>query len=104
MNWGFGDYRNTIALTPVQSASLAAGATDTGTVTNQSVRAGDVFGFTNVRFFPSGAGIATGTISNFQFIAEYAAVPGPLPIAGAMAGFAWSRKLRRRLKSAQAAG
>jgi hypothetical protein len=39
------------------------------------------------------------TITNFQFTATYVEVPGPLPIAGAAAGFAWSRRIRRRLKA-----
>ena len=44
---------------------------------------------------------ATATISNFVFTATYETVPGPLPLVGAAAAFAWSRRLRRRLKSAQ---
>ena len=44
---------------------------------------------------------ATATISNFVFTATYETVPGPLPLAGAAAAFAWSRRLRRRLKTAQ---
>ena len=44
---------------------------------------------------------ATGTITDFKFEAYYENVedvPGPLPIVGAAAAFAWSRKLRNRLK------
>jgi hypothetical protein len=48
----------------------------------------------------TGAAIGTGNISDFQFVAEYE-VPGPLPIVGAAAAFAWSRRLRTRLKSAK---
>jgi len=44
----------------------------------------------------------TATISNFVFTATYETVPGPLPLAGAAAAFAWSRRIRRRLKTAQA--
>lgn len=60
----------------------------------------DSFGFRMLssvggNFF--GDGVAT--ISNFTFEANYIYVPGPLPAAAAVAGFAWSRKLRRRLKS-----
>jgi hypothetical protein len=47
----------------------------------------------------AGASTGTGTITDFKFVAEYD-VPGPLPIVGAAAAFAWSRKLRNRLKSA----
>ena len=47
----------------------------------------------------SGSGaIATGTVTDFKFEAYYEDVPGPLPIVGAAAAFAWSRKLRNRLK------
>jgi hypothetical protein len=42
----------------------------------------------------------TGVIENFQFVAEYD-VPGPLPVVGAAAAFAWSRRLRKRLNSAK---
>ena len=45
-------------------------------------------------------GEGTGVISNFVFEAEYEAVPGPLPLLGAAAAFAWSRRLRKRLNSA----
>jgi len=44
---------------------------------------------------------STGTISNFAFKAFYEEVPGPLPLAGAAAAFAWSRRMRQRLNSAQ---
>ena len=43
---------------------------------------------------------ATAIIDNFEFTAEYA-VPGPLPVVGAAAAFAWSRRLRKRLNSAK---
>lgn len=43
---------------------------------------------------------ATGIIDDFVFTAEYA-VPGPLPVVGAAAAFAWSRRLRKRLNSAR---
>jgi hypothetical protein len=45
-------------------------------------------------------GTGTGVIENFQFVAEYD-VPGPLPVVGAAAAFAWSRRLRKRLNSAK---
>jgi hypothetical protein len=43
---------------------------------------------------------ATGVINDFTFVAEYEEVPGPLPLVGAAAAFAWSRRLRKRLNSA----
>jgi hypothetical protein len=46
-----------------------------------------------------GTTVGTGVISDFKFEAYYD-VPGPLPIVGAAAAFAWSRKLRNRLKPA----
>jgi hypothetical protein len=45
-------------------------------------------------------GVGTGVIDNFVFTAEYD-VPGPLPVVGAAAAFAWSRRLRKRLNSAK---
>lgn len=83
---------------PLLPSSYETSGTYTGTV-----KAGDLFGFGLISSNPSTwqTGIATGTITNFQFIAEYSEVPGPLPLAGAAAGFAWSRRLRRRLKTAQ---
>jgi hypothetical protein len=59
----------------------------------------DVIDFTVVRT-GSATGSGTGVISNFQFVAEYD-VPGPLPVVGAAAAFAWSRRLRKRLNSAK---
>lgn len=44
---------------------------------------------------------ATATINDFVFTATYETVPGPLPLVGAAVAFAWTRGLRRRLKSAQ---
>ena len=65
--------------------------------------AGDTFTFLNSKNSNSGGGGATGTINNFSFTAYYTEVPGPLPLAGAAGAFAWSRRIRRRLKSAQSA-
>jgi hypothetical protein len=53
-----------------------------------------------VKRITSGAATGVGTISDFKFEAYYEDVPGPLPIVGAAAAFAWSRKLRNRLKPA----
>jgi hypothetical protein len=73
----------------------------TGTY-NSSVSSGDIFGF----FFVS-EDISNNnslTISNFSFSAPTppAGVPGPLPLFGAGAAYAWSRRLRRRLSNPQA--
>jgi len=48
----------------------------------------------------TGAALGTGVITHFNFVAEYE-VPGPLPVVGAAAAFAWSRRLRKRLNSAK---
>ena len=67
-----------------------------------SVLSGDVFGFRqNSR--DSVAGRASTTISNFNgpIAAAPASVPGPLPILGVGAAFAYSRRLRRRINLAK---
>ena len=74
--------------------------TSSGTATF-TVNTPDGFGF---RMFGNTGGNfqadATATITNWSFAANYRLVPGPLPAAAALAGFAWSRRLRRRLQSA----
>ena len=74
-----------------------------GTISGVSVSSADSqFGFKlNTTLGSPFFGAATATISNLTLNATYTDVPGPLPVAGAAAGFAWSRKLRRRLKTAQ---
>lgn len=76
-----------------------ASYTTSGTATFD-VDTPDGFGFR--MFGPSGnvQADATGTITSWQFAANYRLVPGPLPAAAALAGFAWSRRLRRRIQSA----
>lgn len=70
----------------------------------QNVLYGEAFGF-NVERAGGASSLATGTavINNFKVSAEYE-VPGPLPLAGAVAAFAWSRKLRNRLKLSESLG
>ena len=60
----------------------------------------DIVDFSVARVGSSATGAGTGVISNFEFVAEYE-VPGPLPVVGAAAAFAWSRRLRKRLNSAK---
>lgn len=61
----------------------------------------DIADFSIVREAGSSTtGFGTAVISDFQFVAEYD-VPGPLPVVGAAAAFAWSRRLRKRLNSAK---
>lgn len=74
----------------------------TGTVDPLTVSSpGQSFGFSHIKTAGGSTATTTGTITAFTFEAIYSAVPGPLPLAAAAAGFAWSRKLRRRLKTAQ---
>ena len=57
--------------------------------------------FTIARLLTTAAtGTGVGKIYDFKFVAEYE-VPGPLPVVGAAAAFAWSRRLRKRLNSAK---
>ena len=67
-----------------------------------SVLSGDVFGFRQ-NTIDSGFGRASTTISNFNgpTAAVPASVPGPLPILGVGAAFAYSRRLRRRINLAK---
>jgi len=60
----------------------------------------DIVDFSVARVGSSATGAGTGVISNFEFVAEYE-VPGPLPVVGAAAAFAWSRRLRKRLNPAK---
>lgn len=95
--------------TPVQlwtynggDTSLASSYTTTGS-SSALVTSGNTFGFRLAStitgdFFQD----SVATITNFKFDAVYTDVPGPLPVAGAAVGFAWSRRLRRRLKQAAA--
>jgi len=63
-----------------------------------SVATGDILSF-GVYTADNNGGEGYLEISNFQFTDEE--VPGPLPALGAGAAFAWSRKLRARVKTAQ---
>lgn len=82
--------------------SAVANQVYTGSVNPLTVIApGGSFGFSHIKTAGGSAATTTGTIGTFTFEAVYSAVPGPLPLAAAAAGFAWSRKLRRRLKTAQ---
>ncbi|NQW39484.1 MAG: PEP-CTERM sorting domain-containing protein [Cyanobacteria bacterium] len=76
------------------------GITNQSGTTSFSVLTGDVFGFrqnTQDSLF----GRASTTISNFNGPTAPASVPGPLPILGVGATFAYSRRLRRRINLAK---
>lgn len=90
-------------LQPKMSPTTAL-VSSSGSRTSGVLDGSDTFGFVHTKINPNAGTLgtsATGIISNFQFTATYALVPGPLPLAGAAAAFAWSRRLRRRVKSAQ---
>ena len=80
--------------------------TNNGGSRNQSgsasflVLTGDVFGFRQ-NSEDSDFGRASTTISNFDGPTAPASVPGPLPILGVWAAFAYSRRLRRRINLAK---
>jgi len=82
----------------ITDGSFTAG--DSYALTPFDPSVGDELTFAVRRIGNSVTGSGTGVIDNFQFIAEYD-VPGPLPVVGAAAAFAWSRRLRNRLKSAK---
>lgn len=86
----------------ILDATNPANYTTSGTTPSVSVASGNVFGFRLASASSSPFyGLAEATISNFTFTAYFEEVPGPLPLAGAAAGFAWSRRLRKRLKLSQ---
>lgn len=95
----------TFPASPPNSAKYKLNTTDPafGSV-QQNVLFGEAFGFNVERAGgPTSVGNGTAVISNFKVSAEYE-VPGPLPLAGAVAAFAWSRKLRNRLKLSESLG
>ena len=75
--------------------SDGGGLTQSGSA-SFSVLSGDVFGFRQ-NTWDSIFGRASTTISNFNGPTAAASVPGPLPILGVGAAFAYSRRLRRRI-------
>ena len=93
------------SLSPIKwnpTTTATANQVYSGTVNPLTVLTpGQTFGFSHIKTAGGSAATTTGTITAFTFDAVYSAVPGPLPLAAAAAGFAWSRKLRRRLKTAQ---
>ena len=84
-----------------QLTSDSGSSTQSGSA-SFSVLTGQVFGFRQ-NSFDSAYGRASTTISNFNgpTAAAPASVPGPLPILGVGAAFAYSRRLRRRINLAK---
>jgi len=101
----FGAESLTDADTPLNTTAPDSGTFSLGdtyyTVPFDSDNAPDIADFTVVRTTGGAvSGTGVGVLSNWQFVAEYD-VPGPLPVVGAAAAFAWSRRLRKRLNSAK---
>lgn len=78
--------------TPISST-----AGDAGSLTNITVGAGETFGF-RVTTADNISDYGVLTISSFDAVNSPASVPGPLPLAGGIAAFSWSRRLRRRIR------
>ena len=101
-----GPYTPIAGAPPVSSRTILNISAPTAGSVTQDVLATEAFGF---QVFRNGGvvagtpGVGTAVISNFKVAAEYE-VPGPLPLAGAAAAFAWSRKLRNRLKLSESLG
>lgn len=105
-NWATTGPQGSLALTNTDdgagtSDKLNSASTTSGLFTQATIDDGTTFGPLWSKAGSNVATTGTATITNFRFIAEYE-VPGPLPLLGAGAAFAWSRKLRNRLKSASA--
>ncbi len=100
----FGADSNNFSDTPLNTAAPTSGTFSVGDsyliTPFDGANAPDITDFSIIRVGNSATGAGTGVISNFQFVAEYD-VPGPLPVVGAAAAFAWSRRLRKRLNSAK---
>ena len=82
-----------------QLTNNGGGLTQSGSA-SFSVLSGDVFGFRQ-NTIDSCCGKASTTISNFNGPTAPASVPGPLPILGVGAAFAYGRRLRRRINLAK---
>ena len=78
--------------TPISST-----AGDAGSLTNITVGASETFGF-RVTTDDNISDYGVLTISSFDAVNSPASVPGPLPLAGGIAAFSWSRRLRRRIR------
>jgi hypothetical protein len=75
---------------------LSSSDGDSGSLYNISLAAGETFGF-RVSTTDNTGDYGVLSISNFTATS----VPGPLPLAGGIAAFRWSRRLRRRCRERQ---
>jgi hypothetical protein len=78
------------------ATQLTASDGDSGSVSNISLAPFETFGF-RVSTTDNIGDFGVLSITNFTATPTNASeVPAPLPLAGAAAGFSWSRRLRRR--------
>jgi hypothetical protein len=78
--------------TPISST-----AGDAGSLTNITVGASETFGF-RVTTADNISDYGVLSISGFDAVNSPASVPSPLPLAGGIAAFSWSRRLRSRIR------
>jgi len=96
----FGETNQTASyLVNLSDFVLSSNDGDTGNITSLLLASGASFGFRVITSDNNGnSGILS--ITNFSAtpVTNPASVPGPLPLAGGVAAFAWSRRLRSRLR------
>jgi hypothetical protein len=81
---------------------LSSNDGDSGSITSLLLANGDSFGFRVTTSDNNGdPGILSISSFSATLVTNPASVPGPLPLAGGVAAFAWSRRLRSRLRSRQ---
>ena len=78
--------------TPISST-----AGDAGSLTNITVGASETFGF-RVTTADNISDYGVLSISGFDAVNSPVTVPSPLPLAGGIAAFSWSRRLRSRIR------
>ena len=103
-DWALATLPTTTATTQTVSYLVGSTVTDisssagsSGSFTSIALAAGESFGF-RVTTADNNGDYGTLSITNFTD-ANDVPVPGPLPLAGGIAAFSWSRRLRRRISS-----
>jgi hypothetical protein len=102
-DWGLETFAETnqtasylVNLTDVVLSSIDG---DSGSVSSLLVASGASFGFRVITSDNVGnSGILSITNFSAKPVTNPASVPGPLPLAGGVAAFAWSRRLRSRVR------
>ena len=77
--------------------SLGSTDGDSGFLSNIALDAGETFGF-RVTTSDNTGDYGVLSIFSFDAVNTPASVPGPLPLAGGIAAFSWSRRLRSRIR------